>query len=113
MTDVVFFRDDDGSEPVKEWLIQLPYKARRGVITRFKKLRKKGRELERPTVAKLEDNLYELRWKYDGVNYRILFFWDKDIAVILTNGFQKSVQKVPEPEKRLARRRRAQYFSYQ
>ena len=79
-------------------------------IARFKLLHEKGRSLERLYVAHLDKGIYELRWKSLNINYRILYFWDEDKAVILTNGFTKQKSRVPESEIALAESRRAEYL---
>lgn len=49
-------------------------------------------------VKHLRDGLYELRIKWQGDIYRILFCFDQGNIVVLFNGFQKKSQKTPEKE---------------
>ena len=49
---------------------------------------------------KLTDNIWEFRTRYQGMAYRLLAFWDKDMKalVIATHGFIKKKQKTPSNE---------------
>jgi len=48
---------------------------------------------------KLQNDIWELRTKFGGLQIRLLAFWDKSdnkkTLVIATNGFIKKVDKVP------------------
>ena len=72
-TDVVFFRDDDGSVPVLEWLDGLSLKARLKCLVRLERLRELGHELRRPEADLLRDDIHELRISLNHVQYRILY----------------------------------------
>src|SRR5262249_22819641 len=72
-TEVVFFRDDDGSVPVLDWLSGLSHKARLKCLVRIERLRELGHELRRPESDFLRDGVYELRVGLNHVQYRILY----------------------------------------
>lgn len=63
---------------------------------------------------KLKDEIWEFRTKYEGLQIRLLAFWDKtgneQTLVIATHGFIKKVDKVPGKEIDRAVRIREQYF---
>lgn len=63
---------------------------------------------------KLKGNIWELRTSYQGMEYRLLAFWDKrdnkKTLVVATHGFVKKTNKVPEKEIEKAERIRNQYF---
>jgi phage-related protein len=63
---------------------------------------------------KLRKEIWELRTKYEGLEIRLLAFWDKsdnqETLVIATHGFIKKVDKVPENEIDRAERLRERYF---
>lgn len=63
---------------------------------------------------KLKGNIWELRTSYQGMEYRLLAFWDKrdskKTLVVATHGFTKKTNKVPEKEIEKAERIRNQYF---
>jgi phage-related protein len=72
-TEVVFYRDDDGSVPVLEWLHGLPSKARLKWLVRPERLRELGHELRRPEADLLRDGVYELRVGLNHGQYRLLY----------------------------------------
>ena len=113
ITEIRLFRDEDGSVPFLEWLARLEarnrkvYEKCRAYIAR---LRDHGHELRRPTADLLRDGIYELRFSYLGVNYRILYgFVGKDV-VLVSHGITK-VKRVPSREIDLAVKRLAKFRS--
>jgi len=85
-TEVYFYKDDDGSVPVLDWLLELQKRNERAAKKCFallKLLRDMGSELRRPRADMLRDGVYELRTEVGNVNYRILYgFVGKDVAVL-------------------------------
>lgn len=65
-------------------------------------------------LKKLKKEIWEFRAQYDGLQVRLLAFWDKTskekTLVVATHGFIKKVDKVPENEIDRATRIRDQYF---
>jgi len=63
---------------------------------------------------KLQNDIWEFRTKFAGLQVRLLAFWDKsdnkDTLVIATHGFIKKVDKVPANEIERAVRLRERYF---
>ncbi len=63
---------------------------------------------------KLNDEIWEFRTLYQGLQYRLLAFWDKTNAtetlVISTHGFVKKRSKVPDNEIIKAEQARASYL---
>ena len=72
-TAVVFYRDDDGTVPVLDWLGGLPLKARLKCLVRIERLRELGYDLRQPEADLLRDGIYELRVSLNHVQYRILY----------------------------------------
>jgi len=64
---------------------------------------------------KLKNEIWEFRTKYNGIQYRLLAFWDKtkktETLVISTHGIIKKVSKVPKSEIEKAERIRNEYFN--
>jgi len=64
---------------------------------------------------KLQNDIWELRTKFGGLQIRLLAFWDKsnnkETLVIATHGFIKKVDKVPANEIERAERLRDNYFN--
>ena len=97
---VVFFFDEQGVCPLLVWLDQLPAKVQDKCIVRIERLAECGHELRRPEADFLRDGIYELRTSFQSVNYRMLYFFHRQIAVI-SHGLTKEKQ-VPEREIELA-----------
>jgi phage-related protein len=95
-TDVVFFANSDGIAPVVEWLDSLPTKVQDKCIAFLQRLSEKGHELRRPDCDFLRDDIYELRIGRQGINYRVLYFFHQNRAV-LSHGLIKE-KEVPFKE---------------
>jgi len=63
---------------------------------------------------KLQNDIWEFRTKYAGLQIRLLAFWDKtdgkETLVLATHGFIKKVDKVPKNEIERAVKIRVKYF---
>jgi phage-related protein len=63
---------------------------------------------------KLQNDIWEFRTQFAGLQIRLLAFWDKtgdtDTLVFATHGFIKKVDKVPKNEIERAVRIKDQYF---
>jgi phage-related protein len=75
-------------------------------------IRKAQVEKDPELFKKLNDNIWEFRTLYTGLQYRMLAFWDKEeeTLVISTHGFIKKRSKVPENEIQKAEKTRIEYF---
>lgn len=65
-------------------------------------------------LKKLQNDIWEFRTKYAGIQIRLLAFWDKTDSkktlVMATHGFIKKVDKVPKNEIERAVKIRKKYF---
>jgi phage-related protein len=65
-------------------------------------------------LKKLQNEIWEFRIKYAGLQIRLLAFWDKtsntQTLVIATHGFIKKVDKIPSKEIDRALRLKEKYF---
>jgi phage-related protein len=97
-TEVFFFREPkDESVPLLEWLDQLPAKVKAKCTERIDRLGELGHELRRPEADFLRDGIYELRASYQGVHYRMLYFFAGKAVVVLSHGLTKE-REVPPRE---------------
>ena len=64
-----------------------------------------GHELRRPEADFLRDGIYELRASYQGVHYRMLYFFAGKAVVVVSHGLTKE-RFVPAREIDLAIRRK-------
>jgi phage-related protein len=78
-------------------------------------IRKAQQRRDPELFKKLTNNIWELRTLYQGLQYRILAFWDKtnevNTLVICTHGFIKKQSKVPDNEIDKAEKQRTKYFN--
>ena len=102
--DVCYFKDENGNEPVREYIQDLTEPNRAKVYAYLQHLSEAGYQLKRPWGDYLGDKteLYELR---PGRN-RILYFFLHRNKVILLHAFLKKTQEIPEKEKERAMRRK-------
>lgn len=96
-TKVVFYREDDGTVPLLDWLDSVPARAKAKCLLRLARLKQFGHELRRPESDYLRDDIYELRVGLQGVNYRMLYFFHGTAAVVLSHGLVKK-RAVPEKD---------------
>jgi phage-related protein len=65
-------------------------------------IRKAQTEYDPELFKKLTDDIWEFRTLYQGLQYRLLAFWDKtnleNTLVISSHGFVKKRSKVPDNE---------------
>jgi len=96
-TKVVFYKEDDGSVPILEWLDSLQERALDKCTVKIERLREMGHELRRPEADLLRDGVYELRIGLQHMNYRILYFFHGKVAAVISHGLMKE-DKVPSKE---------------
>ncbi len=96
-TEITIFKDDDGSVPLIDWLRRQTEKVQIKCLATVEELRERGYELRRPTVDKLDRGIHELRIRYGTVNYRILYAFHGQNAVLLSHGCTKE-KRVPKKE---------------
>src|SRR4051812_34280100 len=94
-TEILFYREDDGSVPLVEWIADLPEEARDRCIARLRLLEEKGHELRRPHAENIGDDLYELRVKFYRENMRMLYFFHGRTVAVISHGFSKGSRIPP------------------
>lgn len=94
--ELVYFREEDGSVPLIEWLDSLDREARQRCAKRLALLAEKGHELRRPHAENLADGIYELRLKSFRLNFRMLYFFHGRTAAVVSHGFSKEARVPPE-----------------
>lgn len=77
-------------------------------------IRKAQTEHDPELFKKLKEEIWEIRTLFQGIQYRLLAFWDKtnseNTLVISTHGFIKKRSKVPDNEIQKAKQLRTKYF---
>src|SRR6266498_2849604 len=91
-TEICFYREGDGTVPVRQWLAELQTRDRPAFAkcaAAIRHLAAFGYELRRPHVDMLRDGIYELRTKRGRVNYRILYFFHGRNTIVLAHALTK------------------------
>jgi phage-related protein len=102
--DVVFYRMDSGSEPVRDWLKGLT-KVEKRIIGGDIKTVQYGWLLGMPVVRKLEQGLWEIRSRLDKRIARV-FFAVQDNTMILLHRFIKKLRRIAKADLVHARQRK-------
>ncbi len=106
-TEVIMFQESDGSVPLITWIDKLPGKVQDKCLVKIQRLEEKGYELHRPEADSLRDGIHELRVAFRGMQYRMLYFFHGQQAVISHGLHKESV--VPSKEIDLAVERKARF----
>jgi hypothetical protein len=104
---MVFYREGE-AVLFDQWLKTLPVKVQAKCLSQVLQLRSQGHELRRPIADYLRDSIYELRPTYQGVNYRILYFFSGKNIVVISHGISKE-SEVPAVEIDRAIERKKKY----
>jgi phage-related protein len=102
-TTVIFFADTDGNAPLLNWMDGLPSKVQDKCTVKIERLEEMGHELRRPEADLLRDGIYELRIAHRSIQYRILYFFHSNKAII-SHGLKKE-SEVPDKDIALAVKR--------
>lgn len=78
----------------------------------IERLRIYGNRMEAKFVKKLRGDLFELRVKQFDRIFRILFFYQPGMLMVITSGFQKKSQETPAAEFTRAERLRKLWLKY-
>lgn len=106
---VIFYQEGD-TVLVRDWLLKQPKKVQIKCLAYLARLEAKGHELRRPVADFLRDGIYELRPSYQGVNYRILYFFAGKNTVVVSHGLKKE-SEVPGIEIDRAVERKKRYMA--
>lgn len=99
-------------DEVRAFLKGLPRPAAKKITYNVRKVA--SGEKDKDLFKKLDgsSDLWEFRTKFDGMEYRLLAFWDADTKrlVVATHGFVKKTWKVPAKEIARAEALRKMYY---
>ncbi len=101
--DAVFFCLASGSEPVREWLKELPKQDRKAIGEDIAYVQYKW-PIGKPRVDHLRGDVWEMRTSLGNRIARTLFAVQGG-QLILLHGFIKKTQRTPDREMELAERR--------
>ena len=103
---VIFYKEDEGSVPVLDWIVGLNPKAQSKCVARINRLQVRGHQLRRPEADYLRNGIYELRVAHQWINYRILYFFHSSTAAVLAHGIVKKRRVAPREIDRAILRKR-------
>lgn len=106
---VKFFKNQSGTEPVRDWLMELSKADRKSIGEEIKTVQL-GWPLGMPLVRKLAPNLWEIRIGLANRIARVLFTIDDGVMVLL-HGFIKKSQAIPKEDLDVAKARLKQVRS--
>src|ERR1700720_1017392 len=64
----------------------------------FGRLRIGGKRMQGNVVKKLTEDIFELRVKQFARIFRVLFFYQPGMLIVITSGFQKKTEQTPQGE---------------
>jgi phage-related protein len=91
---VVFYKDETGDEPVKNFILEQPNGAVGEIIHVFDLLHKFGLSLGSPYVEKVQGSIWALRIKHSSDYYRIFYFASSGKKFILLHGIKKKTDRM-------------------
>ncbi|HXY24288.1 MAG TPA: type II toxin-antitoxin system RelE/ParE family toxin [Candidatus Acidoferrum sp.] len=102
----------NGRVPAREFVDSLDDKAAARIDAFIERLRIYGNRMQGKFVKKLTDDLFELRVKQFDRIFRVLFFYQPGMLIVITSGFQKKTEQTPPAEITRADRLRKLWVKY-
>jgi phage-related protein len=103
----------NGRVPAREFVDSLDDKAGARIDAFIERLRIYGNRMQGKFVKKLTDDIFELRVKQFDRIFRVLFFYQPGMLIVITSGFQKKTQETPPGEIARAEQLRKLWMKYQ
>ena len=91
---VVFYQTERGECPVAKFLDALSEKARAKCIGYMLLLEEQGNRLPRNYAGKVQEDLWELRPEFGGIEYRYFYFTYVDYQIVIVHAISKKSQKL-------------------
>src|ERR1700723_417109 len=88
----------NGRIPARELIDSLDDKAAARIDAFIDRLRVYGNRMQGKFVKKLTDDIFELRVKQFDRIFRVLFFYQPGMLIVITSGFQKKTEQTPPAE---------------
>lgn len=103
--EVVFYQTERGESPIEEFLDGLSDKARAKCLTYIEELERHGYRLPSSYIKKVEDELWELRPEFGGIEYRFFYFTYVERQIVILHAINKKGQKLKPKDIHLAQAR--------
>ena len=88
----------NGAVPVREFLDSLDDRAAAKIVGFINRLGSYGPQMPRKFSKSLGRGLFELRVEHFDRIFRVFYFFQPGMVIVLTSGFQKKGQETPEGE---------------
>jgi len=88
----------NGRVPARDFVDSLDDKAAARIDAFVARLRSYGNRMQGKFVKKLTDDVFELRVKQFDRIFRVLFFYQPGMLIVITSGFQKKTEQTPPCE---------------
>jgi len=102
----------NGRIPAREFVDTLDDRAAARIDAFIDRLRVYGNRMQGKFVKKLTDDIFELRVKQFDRIFRVLFFYQPGMLIVITSGFQKKTQETPPAEIARAEQLRNLWMKY-
>ncbi len=102
----------NGRLPAREFVDSLDDKAAARIDAFIERLRIYGNRMQGKFVKKLTNDIFELRVKQFDRIFRILFFYQPGMLIVITSGFQKKTEQTPPGEVTRADQLRKLWLKY-
>jgi len=102
----------NGRTPAREFVDSLDGKAAARIDAFIDRLRVYGHLMQGKFVKKLTEDLFELRVKQFDRIFRVLFFYQPGMLIVITSGFQKKTEQTPPAEITRAEQLRKLWMKY-
>jgi len=102
----------NGRVPAREFVDSLDEKAAARIDAFIERLCIYGNRMQGKFVRKLTGDIFELRVKQFDRIFRVLFFYQPGMLIVITSGFQKKTQETPPAEITRAEQLRKLWMKY-
>lgn len=102
----------NGRVPAREFVDSLDDRAAARIDAFIERLRVYGNRMQGKFVKKLTDDIFELRIKQFDRIFRVLFFYQPGMLIVITSGFQKKTEQTPPAEITKAEKLRKLWMKY-
>lgn len=100
-----YIESSTNKKPARDFIFSLDTKVKAKVRSYFEYLQQHNGYLDEPYARHIVDKIRELRVDFATIRHRIFYFTFVDKKIIILHGFIKKVQKTPEREVNIARKR--------
>ena len=101
MTDeftIEYVKLPNGRVPARDFVDSLDDKAAARIDAFIERLRVYGNRMQGKFVKKLRNEIFELRVKQFDRIFRVLYFYQPGMLIVITSGFQKKTEQTPPGE---------------